>query len=108
MLETISVDERNNNGSLTLDVGTILTMTLQENATTGFKWHFEPYDENVLKLESDTYLAAALSGIGGGGSRLLKFRTIAAGQTVLSLLKRRAWDEREHYREQFSIDISVR
>ena len=107
MPDTISVNEQDNNRSLSLDVGTILIVTLRENATTGFKWHMEQYDQNILSMESDTYSMSSTSGIGGGGSRSLTFRAIAPGQTVLRLLKRRAWEPPENFADQFMLNVSV-
>jgi len=107
MPDTISVNEQDNNSSLSLDSGTILIVTLRENASTGFKWHLERYDQNILSLESDTYSMSSTSRIGGGGSRLLRFSAIAPGQTVLRLLKPRTWQRPENYADQFTLSISV-
>lgn len=107
MAESISLNQQDNNRALAVRVGANLSVSLPENATTGFKWQLDTYDANILRLESNTYLTPSTSGIGAGGNRLLTFRAIAPGQTVLRLLHRRSWEQPTNYAAEFIVNLTV-
>lgn len=103
----ISLNEQDNNRSIAVHTGDHLLLTLRENAATAFKWHLDPYNENVLTLESSAFSPPSTSQIGASGNRIIRFRAIAPGGTVIRLRNRRSWEPPEKLAGEFSIDVSV-
>ncbi len=74
-------------GSTTqLSVDDTFKIELDANPTTGIWWQDPKFDETVLKLVSNDYIAdPAPEGIvGSGGTTVLVFEAIAPGQTEIS------------------------
>lgn len=103
----ISLNEQDNNRSIEVRTGDQLLLTLRENAATGFKWHLAPYNEKVLILESNAFFPPSTSQMGASGNRLVSFRAIAPGQTVIRLRNRRSWEPPEKFAAEFAVNISV-
>lgn len=63
----------------------ILTVSLAENATTGFSWEYELSADGILSYQSDEYVPAEGSEetVGAGGTRTFKFKAESAGETTI-------------------------
>src|SRR5689334_14785371 len=103
----ISLNEQDNNRSIAVQTGDQLLLTLRENASTGFRWRLDPYDENVLSLESNAFSPPSTSQVGASGNRLISFRAIAPGRTVIRLRNLRSWEPPEKVAAEFAVNISV-
>lgn len=78
-----------NGGKFNLTAGESLTLTLDENPTTGFRWQVEPGPG--LELISSDYTPNAADAVGGGGSRTLKLLARQAGSHRVRAQLLRAW-----------------
>ncbi|MGA9099335.1 MAG: protease inhibitor I42 family protein [Methanotrichaceae archaeon] len=67
------------------------TISLESNPTTGYKWYAD-YDYDLLRLDSQNYERSPSSAIGGGGIDVLTFTPLRSGQTKISLVYRRPWE----------------
>jgi len=68
--------------------GDILTIAVDENATTGYRWDPVAVDPALEALDDELVLPAAPAP-GAAGSRRLRFRIRGAGRVELAL--RRSW-----------------
>lgn len=70
-----------------------VTLVLEENPTTGFRWEIET-DGEVLKLESDTYQPAQVEKgiVGAGGTRTFVFSVLQKKECLIHCRYYRHWE----------------
>ena len=94
-----------------LGEGQALVVTLESNPTTGYSWEVSEVDEDVLRQIGDPeFKEAAAEGeqlVGAGGTETFYFSS-AAGETTLTLVYHRPWEEDVEPEEIFSVDVIVR
>ncbi len=88
-----------------------LTITLDSNATTGYKWNLvtEP-DAKVVKLVSSDYVVPTSDSqpiVGAGGAEVWKFQIIGAGKTTITLAYFRPFDPKQVAKE-YTVTIMVK
>ena len=70
-------------------------IALGSNPTTGYGWQ-ESYDENMLALVEKTYelgKEAKQGLVGAGGVEYFRFKTLKTGETEITLVYKRPWEE---------------
>ena len=102
-----------------LGEGQALVVTLESNPTTGYSWEVSEVDEDVLMQIGDSEFkeaaasaaaAAAAEGeqvVGAGGTETFYFAS-APGETTLTLVYHRPWEEDVEPEEIFSVEVIVR
>ena len=98
-----------------LGEGQALVVTLESNPTTGYSWQVSEVDEDVLmqigepEFEEAAAPAAAEGEqvLGAGGTETFYFAS-AAGETTLTLVYHRPWEEDVEPEEVFSVEVIVR
>lgn len=90
--------------SVTLAVGQVLLLRLAENPTTGYQWSVSSSGD--LFLESNLFTPVG-AGIGGGGTRELRWRARSAGSNQLTLAQRRAWEPIDKAIGRFAMTVIV-
>lgn len=77
-----------------LTVGSLGTVTLKGNPTTGYSWHYVVADSTILCTSSQTYVAdSSASGlVGTGGTYNWEFRALKAGKTSITFKYYRDWE----------------
>ena len=81
--------------SIDINVNQQFVIALGSNPTTGYSWQ-ESYDESMLTLVEKTYeqgKAAQEGMVGVGGIEYLQFKALKKGQTEVTLIYKRAWEE---------------
>ena len=81
----------------TIDIGVNqeFVIALGSNPTTGYGWQ-ESYDENILELVEKTYKPGgeAKQGlVGAGGVEYFRFKPLKTGETEITLVYKRPWEE---------------
>ena len=81
----------------TIDIGVNqeFVIALGSNPTTGYSWQ-ESHDENILELVEKTYKPGkeAKQGlVGAGGVEYFRFKTLKTGETEITLVYKRPWEE---------------
>jgi len=81
----------------TIDIGANqeFVIALGSNPTTGYSWQ-ESHDENMLQLMEKTYKPgkeAKQGAVGAGGVEYFRFKTLKTGETEITLVYRRPWEE---------------
>jgi inhibitor of cysteine peptidase len=92
---TVTVSETDDGKTVALRTGDYLNVSLQENASTGFRWVVVERDDGRLRPAGDYYVVqdpGPDGHVGGGGQRLLRFQALGDGPTRLRLEYRRAND----------------
>ena len=106
---TIDLDSANNGVTLETTVGQTINITLDSNATTGYKWNLVTTpDAQVLKFLSSHYNAPIGGGVGAGGKEVWKFQTTGRGTTSLKLAYFRPFEPNTPPAKEFSATVVVR
>ncbi|HEX8069720.1 MAG TPA: protease inhibitor I42 family protein [Pyrinomonadaceae bacterium] len=97
--------QADNGGAVEVKQGEVISIRLEENPTTGYRWAVDQTDEQILELQNSAY-ASAGGGIGGGGARTMSFRAKKTGTAPLRLKYRREW-EKDSPQGQFNVTVTV-
>ena len=76
-------------------VGQIFVIAIGSNPTTGYSWQ-ESYDENMLELVEKTYEPGKeikQGMVGAGGVEYFRFKAVKRGETEITLVYKRPWEE---------------
>ena len=84
-----------------------ITIELEENPTTGYRWMISSIDEAFLVPEGDTFLTGDPMSPGAGGLRRFFFRAKSAGSTALTLINKRAWQRDDQAVGTFNLTIRI-
>jgi len=93
----------------TIDIGVNqeFVIALGSNPTTGYSWQ-ESHDENILELVEKTYELGeeAKQGlVGAGGVDYFRFKTLKTGETEITLVYKRPWEEESLDQKIFKVNI---
>jgi inhibitor of cysteine peptidase len=86
-------------------IGDEITVVLDENPTTGYRWHAD-IDTARLQLIADHYQGPARPA-GAGGSRYLTFAPLQSGQVELHLVKHRSWEQAVVAEFDVALDVAA-
>ena len=84
------LSEKDNGALVQASRGSKITLELEENPTTGYRWIVNGIDEIFLVPEGDAFLTGDQMGLGAGGVRRFFFRAKGTGYTSLNLINKRA------------------
>lgn len=102
--QILRFDEQNSGATAKAALGQSLEIRLQENPTSGYRWHVVQAGEPVCKLLSDSF-TAGLEAPGQSGVHRWTFQTVAAGTASIRMIYRRAWETGEGART-FTLNLS--
>ena len=107
---TLELTATGNGTAVTLEPGQELAVTLESNASTGYKWNLvEEPDANVLTLVSSQYVEPATTGnvVGAAGTEVWTFKAVNAGTTSLKLAYFRSF-EPQNVGGEFQLTVDVK
>lgn len=87
--------------------GDSISIRLEENPTTGYRWVVDSFDNQVLELQGSSYSALPGAGIGAGGMRTFNLLAKFQGTANLQLSLRREWESSNAAIEHFEVIIQV-
>jgi inhibitor of cysteine peptidase len=93
--------------SVRLPRGAKITIELQENPTTGYRWMVSSIDEVFLVPQGDAFLTGDQMGLGAGGLHRFFFGTKGPGSTALTLINKRAWQRDDQAVGRFNLAIQI-
>ncbi|MCP4580759.1 MAG: protease inhibitor I42 family protein [candidate division Zixibacteria bacterium] len=107
---TIQLTAKDDGGNVRLEADRILSIDLDANPSTGYRWEITEIDEEVLAIESRDYKQrdAEPGMVGVGGTLTLNFKTIAAGKTILKMVYTRPQSGDDDVAKSFSVNVDVR
>ncbi|MBN2446112.1 MAG: protease inhibitor I42 family protein [Phycisphaerae bacterium] len=88
----IELDEMDNGTTIVVTVGDVIAVTLDSNATTGYRWEVADLMQSVVAVTGNTYVAPSTGTVGAGGSEVWTFSAQASGTTNLLMEYRRSGD----------------
>jgi predicted secreted protein len=80
-------------------------ITLDSNPTTGYSWTVD-FDYHFLVKVNESYSKSQPGLIGSGGQQIFTFTPIHAGQTIISAVYKRPWENIVADERTFSIIVS--
>lgn len=96
-----------NNKNISLQKGDEIIITLEENPTTGYRWHWTDLDKKIFEIEKDDYEIHS-DAIGGGGVREFKLKARKTGKATIELINIRNFDSQEESIGNFQISVNVK
>ena len=85
----------------------IILIALESNPTTGYSWQAS-YDETMLELVEHTYEPgeyAQQGAVGAGGTELFRFRALESGESEITMVYKRPWEEESIDTKVFTVSI---
>lgn len=83
-LKTITIKYPNQRNSISVKKGDTYTITLDENPTTGFKWHWEVSNSSIVQIVSDRYVPPSNNLPGAGGKHEWVIKGISQGTATIN------------------------
>jgi predicted secreted protein len=85
--------------------GEPFNITLDSNPTTGYRWYAD-YDYGLMKLDDQSFEREPSGAIGGGGREIFTFTPLRSGETRISMVYRRPWENIASDVRSFQVLIS--
>ncbi|MBN1955444.1 MAG: protease inhibitor I42 family protein, partial [Anaerolineae bacterium] len=102
----IQLNERDAGRHVTLTGDDVIVLSLDSNLSTGYGWQVQEMNARVLRQVGQAEWQPTSTLIGAPGKQVFRFVGIGAGQTTLSLVYRRPWEDAPAL-ETFSIQVEV-
>ena len=99
--------EKDNGALVEVRRGAKITIELNENPTTGYRWMISSIDEAFLVPEGDAFVPPDQKSPGAGGLRRFFFRAKSEGSTALTLINKRAWQSDNQAVGTFKLPIRI-
>jgi inhibitor of cysteine peptidase len=110
--QEVSLDAAADGSQVELSAGQVLVITLASNPTTGYRWEVIDLDTAVLRQVGEAEFQSSDAGdaplVGAGGVEVFHFEAAGSGQTALTLVYHRPWEEGVDPLETFAVQITVR
>jgi len=103
--EEFAFNETNNNETVTLPVGSEITISLDENPTTGYSWNVT--SSAGLEYVNDTYIAPETGLVGAGGVHVWQYLAAEGGTAEFSAIYKRPWEETTGNETAFSMAFTI-
>ena len=101
------IGETERGNSFNILQGSIVSIRLEENPTTGYEWEISEIDSRVVELQDSEYIGASGNFLGAGGVRIFTFEAKSLGITPISLKLLREWEQEEAAIENFEVTVRV-
>jgi len=104
--KVVALTEKDHDRTVDLHVGEAVSVTLPENATTGYRWALEQVDPRLIEAlgAQPKYPANA---IGSGGEVQWDFLAEAPGTTSITLKQWRHWEGDASVIQRFRIQLRI-
>jgi inhibitor of cysteine peptidase len=99
------LNDQDRGRTVEVEAQSIVTVRLDENPTTGYRWNVETADR--LELVGDSFEKTG-DAIGAGGIRVFQFRASETGSHRLGIRKWRDWEGENSIIERFYSTIVVK
>ncbi len=89
---------------ISIGVNQEFVIALGSNPTTGYSWQ-ESHDETMLRLVDSKYEVGKEGVVGAGGVEYFRFRTLQVGETEITMVYKRPWEEESLDQKVFIVNI---
>ena len=101
------IGESDNGRTVDIRLGESVRINLSENATTGYRWTIDRYDEELIEaLSTEAHYPPKTIGVGGEVSFIFRGKKIGTGEIVLKHW--RPWEGDSSVTTRFRIWLRVR
>jgi inhibitor of cysteine peptidase len=101
-----SLTEEDRGRTIDIHVGEAVRISLPENATTGYRWAIERYDEEFIEaLASEPHYPANVPGSGGTVEFVFQAKRVGTGEIVLKYW--RQWEGDQSVSTRFHVRLQV-
>ena len=90
-MSIVRLSHEDNGGLIKAREGDLITITLRENPSTGYRWIAESTNEEAVQLQDTSFNPASRTTTGSGGVRTFNFKVTSTGIAVVRLRQRREW-----------------
>lgn len=80
-------------------------ITLESNPTTGYRWYAD-YDYDLVKLDDQRFESSTSNAIGSGGKEVFTFTPLRSGETRISMVHKRPWENIAADVRTFLVNVS--
>jgi inhibitor of cysteine peptidase len=103
----IVVSEEQNTATVSVNQGSVITVRLKENPTTGYQWNLTT--TAGLLITNDSYVPSDTTGklVGSGGTHVWDISATAQGTQNITALYKRSWEPVEGNETAFSMTVVV-
>jgi inhibitor of cysteine peptidase len=102
----LTIGESDNGRTLDIGCGESVRVSLPENATTGYRWAIDRYDERVIEaIASEAAYPAGTPGSGGEVAFTLRGKNVGSGEVTLKYW--RHWEGESSVRARFQVRLNV-
>ncbi len=104
----VTLGDGDNGRAFTVARGTVLTIQLEGNPTTGYSWESSVGSRAVLNPTNDGDFKPSSTAIGAGGTYTFQYQALARGRTDVTLVYRRSWETGVEPLKTYRVTIVVR
>ena len=103
----IVVTQEQNKATVSVNQGSVITVKLQENPTTGYQWNLTTTPG--LRVISDNYVPSDTTGklSGSGGTHVWEISATAKGEQKINAVYMRSWEPVTGNENTFSMTVIV-
>lgn len=103
----IDLDSGDNGDLINVAVGETISIILESNSTTGYKWVLDTteLDSAIVSNTSSKYFSGTTSLVGSGGTEQWIFEAESIGTTVIKLNYKRVWET--SIEDTFEVEVTV-
>ena len=105
--KAVQLDADDNGRLVELKRGQSMTVSLESNPTTGFRWEAIELDEAKLQQVGEAVFETKSDLVGASGIETFRFKATGVGETTLKLAYQRPWESKPPL-ETFSCKVVVR
>lgn len=98
--------DKDNGRTVALPLGSSVKIVLPENATTGYRWTVDRYDDALIE-EVSTESHYASNALGSGGNVSFVFRVRKAGSGKIALKEWRSWEGDASVANRFCVTLHI-
>ncbi len=84
-----------------------MSIGLEENPSTGYRWAVDRVDTGVVALKSAEFTPRSEGVMGSPGTRVFRFKVVAPGETELTLKEWRSWQGDDSIVARFAVSVHV-
>jgi predicted secreted protein len=101
----VELTEHDDGSAITMAVGSVFTVRLNEAATAAFRWSVDDDGGGAVALTSEQLRPGA--GVGGQAEHEFRFVAVTQGSARLTLVHRRAWSPDDPGAGRWQVDIEI-
>lgn len=106
----VDVDEENTGNTIHVLPGETIRIKLRSNPSTGFSWALGPLEEGMLETSGESEFEAdphREGEAGYGGCEIWKFKAEQSGETEISLVYARPWEDEKPAAKTFKLHVVI-